>query len=119
PPHYNFLHIPTVSSLEPLWNNPENAPVVTGLATDKRELLITRMLDAEPDHRFVFPNPSIWPFISAVSTAGMLVSLLFSAWALPIGTVIVAIFLTLWFWPTTPKKEGEEPPNDGAAEAAA
>jgi len=119
PPHYNFLHIPTVSGLEPLWNNPENAPVVTGLATDKRELLITRMLDAEPDHRFVFPNPSIWPFISAVSTAGMLVSLLFSAWALPIGTVIVAIFLTLWFWPTTPKKEGEEPPNDGAAEAVA
>jgi hypothetical protein len=49
----------------------------------------------------------------------MLVSLLFSAWALPIGTVIVAILLTLWFWPTTPKKEGEEPPNSGAAEAAA
>jgi cytochrome c oxidase subunit 1 len=118
PPHYNFLHMPTVSSVDPLWDEPENAPVVTGLATDKREVLITHVLDAEPDHRYVYPGPTPWPFVTAVCTAVMLVSLLFSAWALPIGISVVAIVMTIWVWPTTKKKEGEEP-EEGAAEAAA
>jgi membrane protein implicated in regulation of membrane protease activity len=81
-------------------------------------VLITHVLDAEPDHRYVYPGPTPWPFVTAVCTAVMLVSLLFSAWALPIGISVVAIVMTIWVWPTTKKKEGEEP-EEGAAEAAA
>jgi cytochrome c oxidase subunit I+III len=109
PPHYNFLHLPVVTGHQPLWHAPEQAPVVTGLAIDKREVLVTRVLDAEPDHRYVYPNPTIWPFVTAVATAGMFVALLFTPWALVIGLAIATPCTVAWFWPTTPKKEGEEP----------
>ena len=118
PPHYNFVHLPVVQGREPLWHEPENAPVVTGLSLTKREVLITRVLDAEPDHRYVFPNPTPWPFVSALATGVMLIWLLFTPWALPIGIVITAAFVVAWFWPSTEKKEGEEP-EEGGAEVSA
>ena len=34
----------------------------------KREVLVTRVLDAEPDHRYELPAPSIWPFLTAIAT---------------------------------------------------
>jgi cytochrome c oxidase subunit I+III len=119
PPHYNFLHLPVVSGREPLWNEPEKAPIVTGLATDKRELLITRMLDAEPDHRYVEPAPTIWPFLTALATAGMFVGLLFSPWSMVIGLPIASAMAIGWFWPTTKRKEGEAPQEGAGAEEAA
>jgi cytochrome c oxidase subunit 1 len=111
PPSYNFLYPPVVRSREPLWEG-SPLPTVTGLATDKREVLITRVLDAEPDHRYTEPSPTIWPFLAAVSTALMFVALLFSPWALPIGIAILFVFLVGWFWPTTPAKEGDAPPDE-------
>ena len=35
---------------------------------DKREVLVTYVLDAEPDHRYPMPGPSLWPFLTAVAT---------------------------------------------------
>jgi hypothetical protein len=91
---------------------------VTGLSTIKREILITRLLDAEPDHRYVLPNPTIWPFLSAVATSCMFVALLFTPWAFPIGLTITAIFVIAWFWPTTPHKEGDTPSDQSAGAPA-
>ena len=119
PPHYNFLHIPVVSGREPLWHDPQSAPVITGLSTMKREVLVTRALDAEPDHRYVYPNPTVWPFLAAVATGGMLVGGLFTPWAFAIGVPIAFVVLTCWFWPTTKKKEGETPEGGGGAAAEA
>jgi cytochrome c oxidase subunit I+III len=119
PPHYNFLHLPIVTGREPLWHEPEKAPVVIGLATTKREVLITRLLDAEPDHRYIYPNPTIWPFLSAVATSGMFIATLFTPWGFPIGITIATICVIAWFWPTSLKKEGEAPEEGGASEAAA
>ena len=115
PPHYNFLHIPTVSTRTPMWDEPEKAPVVTGLATTKREVLVTRLLDAEPDHRYVYPNPTPWPFFAALAMAGMFIALMFTPWAAVIGTLIAAPFVIAWFWPTSPAKEGDEPLDGGVA----
>jgi len=117
PPAYKFLHLPVVHGREPLWEGPENAPVVTGVSTKKREVLITRTLDAEPDHLYVYPGPTVWPFLAAVTTGSMLVAGLFTPWAFAIGTAALLVFMTGWFWPTTKKKEGEAPPNEGAAAA--
>ncbi|HEV7488136.1 MAG TPA: cytochrome c oxidase subunit I [Thermoanaerobaculia bacterium] len=108
PPHYNFLRLPVVSGREPLWHEPERAPVVAGLAADKREVLITHVFDAAPDHRYVYPSPSPWPFVAALATAAMLVGGLFTPWSFAIGLTVLAIFLTAWFWPSSPAKEGEE-----------
>ena len=79
-------------------------PVVTGLRTDARDLLVTYVLDAEPDHRTVFPEPSIWPLLAALATTGLFIGSIFTPWAVPIGAIPVAITLTGWFWP---KKAGE------------
>jgi hypothetical protein len=119
PPPYNFLHLPVVMGREPLWNQPENAPVVTGLSTKKREVLVTRLLDAEPDHRYVYPGPTVWPFLAAVATGAMLVTGIFTPWAFAIGMAVTFVMLIGWFWPTTPKKEGEGQSASGSADEEA
>ncbi len=48
PPSYNFLHPPTVRSDEPLWEDPADTPVVVGLKTDVREVLVTTANEAHP-----------------------------------------------------------------------
>jgi cytochrome c oxidase subunit I+III len=119
PPHYNFIHTPVVLGHEPLWHAPEHAPLVTGLSTRAKEVLITRTFDAEPDHRYVYPAPTPWPFVAAVSTAVMFVALMFSPWALVIGLPIASVAVICWFWPTTPRKEGEVPQEESADAPAA
>jgi len=121
PPSYNFLHPPVVSGRDPLWEG-RPLPTVTGLATGEREVLITRLLDAEPDHRYTEPAPTPWPFVSALSLGVTFVALMFTPWAFAIGLTITFVFLVAWFWPTTPRKEGDAPeegPSRGTAAEAA
>jgi hypothetical protein len=109
PPHCNFFDLPTVAGRDPLWDNPPNQPVVVGLREDRREVLITYVLDAEPDHREDFPTPSIWPFLTAITTSGLFIGSIYSPWAVPIGSIPVAVTLTGWFWPRKPDEGGTQP----------
>jgi cytochrome c oxidase subunit I+III len=102
PPVYNFLHPPVVEGRHALWDRTAEAPVVIGLRTDRREVLVTDVMDAEPSSRYEFPAPSIWPFLAAVATSAMFIGSIFTAWAVPIGAIPVAITLIGWFWPTAP-----------------
>ena len=106
PPPYNFAPGPTVSGRDPLWETPELRPVVTGLRADCRDVLVTRVMDAEPDHRERFPDPSIWPFVAAVTISVMYVATIFTPWGLVYGSVPVAITLIAWAWP---KRHGKKP----------
>jgi cytochrome c oxidase subunit 1 len=99
-PVYNFARIPTVAGRDALWDRRENQPVVTGVRDDLREVLVTSVLDAEPDNKILMPQPSIWPFLSAVATAGLFLGSIFTPWAVPIGAVPVTIALIAWFWPS-------------------
>jgi len=105
PPHCNFYAIPTVAGRDPLWDNPPDQPVVVGLRSDVRDVLVTCVLDAEPDHRSVFPEPSIWPFLTALATSGLFIGSIFTPWAVPIGAIPVFITMTGWFWP---RRQGEQ-----------
>jgi cytochrome c oxidase subunit 1 len=98
PPPYNFIDPPTVSHRDPLWDDPPDQPIVTGLKDHVRELLVTRMHDAEPDHRAEFPNPSIWPFLTSIAVTIMFVGSIFTQWAVAYGMIPIAIALTFWFW---------------------
>jgi len=102
PPSYNFAHIPVISSHDPLWEETERLPVVSGLRIDQRELLLTTAVDAEPDVREPTPQPSIWPLISALALSGMLIGSIFTPWAVLWGSIPVAIAVTAWFWPKSP-----------------
>ena len=100
PPTYNFLDLPTVGGREPLWEDPPDQPIVTGLREDIRAVLVTKPLDADPDHREVFPAPSIWPFLAAIATTILFVWSIFSPWGVVWGAIPLAITLTGWFWPS-------------------
>lgn len=100
PPHYNFLHIPIVSGREPLWEQAvEEVPVATGLRNDRREVLVTGILDAAPDHRYVLPGPTIWPFCFAITTGIGFTGTVFNMWWGILGMVLGFVPLVAWFWP--------------------
>jgi cytochrome c oxidase subunit I+III len=105
PPPYNFHPGPTVSGRQPLWHDSPDQPIVVGLATDKREVLVTYVLDAEPDHRYENPAPSIWPLLTAIAVSGLFIGSIFTPWAVVWGAIPAFVAMVLWFWP----KEGYPP----------
>ena len=108
PPVYNFLHIPVVEGRNALWDRTADAPVVVGIRSDCREVLITDVMDAEPSNRVTYPEPSIWPFLCAVVTSGFFVASIFTPWSVPVAIPPLAITLIGWFWP---KSEHAEAPG--------
>jgi len=98
PPSYNFDSTPTVRSITPLWE-PELL-AYDGIATTKRELLVTSVMEAEPIYRQNSVGPSIWPLVAAVAVSILFVGSIFTPWALVWGALPIAITLSLWFWPT-------------------
>jgi cytochrome c oxidase subunit 1 len=116
PPAYNFIYLPTVAGRNGLWDAKENQPVVTGLRSDRREVLATRTLDAEPEHREVLPGPSLWPFWTAVAVTVAFIGSIFRAWMVPVGAVPITVALAGWFWPHA--RPSEERARDTAAAPA-
>ena len=117
PPVYNFLEIPVVEGRHALWERSPVPPVVAGVAPDAREVLVTDVMDAEPTHKDEFPEPSIWPFLTAVAAGAMFVAVIFTPWGLPIGALPVFITLVGWFWPKKPpdrEEAGEFAPGSPA-----
>jgi heme/copper-type cytochrome/quinol oxidase subunit 1 len=98
PPAYNFFYLPTVQGREPLWQNPEAKPIVTGLSREKREVLSTTIIDGIPEHRYELAVDSIWPFVLAIVVSATFAGLVFNGWSLPVGMFLSMIVLFLWFW---------------------
>jgi cytochrome c oxidase subunit I len=106
PQAYNFARIPLVTHSEPLWNTPHELPVLDGLSTRKREVLLTTVADARPDLRESSPEPSIWPLVAALLVAVGFIASIFTPWAVVWGTPLVGVALLFWFWPKgTPEDE--------------
>ena len=63
----------------------------------------------EPDHRQVFPRPSIWPFLTAVATTVLFIWSIFTPWGVVYGAVPVFIAMVGWFWPKRPDEGGTAP----------
>jgi len=104
PPSYNFTYIPVVTDREPLWVTPE-PPVATGLSAERREIVVTSLVEAEPQMVEAVVRPSIWPFISALVISVTLLASIFTAWAVVWGAIPIGIVLTAWFWPKGHKEE--------------
>jgi heme/copper-type cytochrome/quinol oxidase subunit 1 len=105
PAAYNFLNMPTVNGSEPLWDALPDQPIISGLHEDTREIVTTRILDAEPEGRDEMPEPTVWPFITAVVTTALFIGSIFRPIAVSIGAVPLAIALIGWFWPTLEESE--------------
>jgi len=107
PAPYNFPHIPVVTGHAPLWDEPGDLPVMTGLRVDDRELLLTTVMDADPEGREASALPSIWPLIAAIATTILFIGSIFTPWAVVWGAIPAAAALIAWFWP----KSGDVPPE--------
>jgi cytochrome c oxidase subunit 1 len=106
PAPYNFARIPFVTHREPLWDNRESLPVVTGLSVDTREVVSGTVTESLPQLRESSPEPSIWPLLAAICVAAAFLASIFTPWAVVWGSIPVAITLTGWFWPKgTPEDE--------------
>jgi cytochrome c oxidase subunit I+III len=111
PPSYLFERLPTVRGQYALWTAADDQPVVTGLKLDSPEVLVTRFVDAAPDHRFELPGPSLWPLALAVSSGVAFIVAIFTPWGVPIGAAMALVALTGWLWPKgEPKELLEEQP---------
>ena len=97
PPVYNFLRIPVVTSRSPLWDENDLAGV-TGLALDRRQILVTAALDAAPSHREEIPGPSPWPFLLSITMSVGLIGSVFNVWWLPAGFVVSIPPAVAWYF---------------------
>ena len=95
PPPYSWIHPPVVHGRSPLWE-PGEPSVVTGLHTDRREKLITTLLDARPLYRQDSPDKSIWPFMMAMCMAVVFIGSIFSPYAVPGGFVLAVFAAVGW-----------------------
>jgi cytochrome c oxidase subunit 1 len=88
-----------VGCREPLWEEIAAIPVAAGLRVDRRELLITSVVEGIPEARESSVGNSIWPLWAALATTVTLVWSIFSPWAVVWGSIPVAVSLIGWFWP--------------------
>ncbi|EJC64675.1 cytochrome c oxidase, subunit I [Rhizobium leguminosarum bv. viciae WSM1455] len=99
PPSYNFRRIPVVGAREALSPDNGELAVASGLRTDRRELLVSGVVEALPEARESSPRDSLWPLWAAIATSVMLIWSMFSPWAVVWGSIPVAVTLIGWFWP--------------------
>jgi cytochrome c oxidase subunit 1 len=104
PRPWNFHHVPVVEGRSPMWEEADELPIAEGLATHKREMLVTTALDAVPDSRHDLPAESIWPFVMAVAVAITFIIAIYTPWAYPAGFAVGVIAFAGWAWP-----RGEHP----------
>jgi cytochrome c oxidase subunit I+III len=105
PPVYNFSPLPTVTGTDPVWEHTGDVPIVIGVSSDCREVLVTHVMDAEPDHKKEWPEPSIWPLWTALAITGLFIGSIFTPWAVIIGAIPATFAMIGWFWP----QKGQSP----------
>jgi cytochrome c oxidase subunit I+III len=107
PPNGNFRHLPAVEGRHPLWQRDPTAPVpvVSGLRTDRREVLATTVMDARPDAVVVLPGPTPWPFLMALASTVGFVGSIFHPALFVVGFFLAFLATLGWLWPRRPWRE--------------
>jgi cytochrome c oxidase subunit I+III len=112
PPEYNFETIPTVRSLNPVWDQDElragpQPPELGGYTLDEgHETLTTSMLDATPQAVAKMPHHSPWPLALTIGMLVFFYGILLDGWLLvAIGGIGIAAGLIGWFAPTGETQE--------------
>lgn len=111
PRNYNFRHIPVVDSRTPLWEEqpPRN---VKGVRADRREVVITTVMDAQPQAVAVMPSPSIWPLLLASTVGFGFLGFMFKPILFVYGFFLSFFMIVGWLWPHRPWLD-EKAPAEG------
>lgn len=103
PPSHNFGCFPLIKDLAPISReNKELTPAITGIQTNRREVLITTVDAAEPQAVIVLPGPTIWPFAASLSTAVLFIGCIYDPWWFVWGFLATFVTLTGWLWVKKP-----------------
>ena len=105
PPRVGWVDLPVVDSRYPRWSATAEPPVVTGLDERVPQILVTRLVDAAPDHRKTLPPPSAWPIAGAVAGGVLFIGSIFTPWAAVAGGALGGVALVGWFLTNS---QGEE-----------
>jgi cytochrome c oxidase subunit 1/cytochrome c oxidase subunit I+III len=98
PEHFNFAHIPTVTSRSPLWDHGFTA----GSAyEDGRATPTTTALDGDLQRVAVLPAENLWSVVIAFTMLLAFAALLVRSYLwIAIGTAATLFCLARWLWPT-------------------
>jgi cytochrome c oxidase subunit I+III len=106
PPEYNFTRIPTVTSKEPTWDQPDlrdgaQPEESGGIALAGGHLtLSTSMLDGTPQAIVRMPHESPWPFLLTLALMTFFFGLLIDiVLVMAVGGAGALAALGGWFWP--------------------
>jgi cytochrome c oxidase subunit 1/cytochrome c oxidase subunit I+III len=106
PPEYNFVAIPTVHSVNPMWDSRTLAAMEQAKQSDERtlteghETLRTSELDAVVEQPLEMPSESWKPLAIAVSLAGIFMGLLARNYIVSMAfSAVVALIAAAWLWP--------------------
>jgi cytochrome c oxidase subunit 1/cytochrome c oxidase subunit I+III len=97
---YNFEVLPVVESRYPVWETPAALnSYVFEENLERREVLGSSALDAEPEMRVIVASDSILPLIAAFILILQFISQMWSLTFVIVFTAIFLIVLAAWFWP--------------------
>ena len=119
PDDYNFLQIPTVTSLNPLWDQVHregaedeprhedaSAVLLPPEGEEEHYTLATGGLDAAREKVMPMPEPSYWPFVVAVAATVFFYALLIeNFWMGVLGVGMLAVAVVGWLWPNWDPEE--------------
>lgn len=109
PPAYGAVHIPTVRSRNPLWDEHEEEydPEGERVLDQGRLTLSTRALDALPASIARMPEDSIVPLFQALAMTAVLLALLYTHLWLAMSFAFFSVAMNaVWLWPK--HRESEE-----------
>ncbi len=107
PAVYGSIHIPTVVSRHPLWDDydEEEDPNDSRVLDQTRLTLSSTALDAEPVSLAYMPEDSLWPFFFNLGMTVFFVALIVKwLWLALAGVIAMLVFNAIWLWPKPLKR---------------
>lgn len=107
PPVYGSVHIPTVASRHPLWDEHEEEEDPEGLRIldQGRFTLSTSWLDGHTEAIAQMPEDTPLPFITSLAITLVFVAVILNWLWVALGAFVFTFFLLgVWMWPEAPKR---------------
>ncbi len=119
PKPYKFVHLPTVVSRNPLWDDYDELedPNNERIFSQDRLTLSTTWVEAKATELARIPEDSIIPLFSSLAMSWIFVAILFTSlwWALA-GVILTLISAAAWLWPKHEAKVALQPQRQAVPE---
>lgn len=102
PPPYGSVHIPTVVSRHPLWDEHEEEHDPSGerILDEQRLTITTSALDAVPVGLAKMPEDTISPLLVSLAVMAVFTALLLKAvWMAAAMALLMLLLIAAWLWP--------------------